>query len=348
MPYGTPSGSNTYVPSFEASQPVIDLSRDPKKYRVNLYTKIMPVGKDQGLYLRLDPDEGARVVDESDYVWEDGADAPKSDDKQDHEFVPYRTLRRHYGFRIGYKAAKQATWQILAAHARMVLNKAMLVRTVKANQLIWNTANWGASTAAADDAALGGNGATAWSTSTTAQTFILKTLMGAAERIDFNSNGVISDIDSLIVLMSPNMARRIRQSPEFHEYLKGSPEALASLTGALASKNPNFKYGLPEYLYGFKVVVDNAIRHLNRKGDTANKARVVPDNAVAILSRPEGVVGETDMPMDFSTVAFRFYEQATVESKDDPDNRRHLGRVVEDFTCTLQAPQTGFLITGIQ
>jgi hypothetical protein len=347
MPYAAPSGSNTYVPSYEASEPVIQLSRDPSKYRVNQYTKIMPVSKDQGLYLRLDPDEQARIVDEADYAWEDGADAPKQEDKQEHEFVPYRTLRRHYGFRIGYKSAAQATWQILAAHARMVLNKAMLIRTIKANELIWNAANWGVSTAAADNAALGGVGATAWSTSTTAQTFILKTLMGAAERIDFHSNGVISDIDSLILLISPGMARRIRQSPEFNDYLRGSPEALASLTGALAHKNPNFKYGLPEFMYGFKIVVDNAIRFLNRKGDTVNKTRVVPDNAVAILSRPEGVVGESDMPMDFSTIAFRFYEQATVESKDDPDNRRHLGRVVEDFVCTLQAPQTGFLITGI-
>jgi hypothetical protein len=354
MPFAAPSGSNTYIPVHEAREPTLELTRDPKKFRLNQYVKTIPVSKDQGYYLALDGDEAARVVDADQGVWEDGSDAPADNEKQDHEFRPYRTVRRKpFGFRIGYKTAKQASWDLVMAHARTARTRAMTLRTIKANELIWNPANWAipnagiSNTLAATDNALAGAGGGAWSTSTTAQTFILRCLMGAAELIDERSNGVVNDVSGFILVISPNLARKIRQSPEFHEYLRGSPEALASLKGDLAAQNPNFKFGLPPTLYGFTVVVENAVRITSPKGAPVVRTRIVPNDAAAILSRTDGVVAETESAPDFSTVSFRMLEEMTTEIKDDPDNRRHVGRVVEEYTVLMQAPQTGFLITGL-
>ena len=48
----------------------------------------------------------------------------------------------------------------------------------------------------------------------------------------------------------------------------------------------------------------------------------------------------------FSTFTVFLKEEMTVESKHDRDNRRHLGRVVNDFAAKTVAPITGFLFTA--
>jgi hypothetical protein len=40
------------------------------------------------------------------------------------------------------------------------------------------------------------------------------------------------------------------------------------------------------------------------------------------------------------------YEEMTVEQRDDPDNRRISGRVVEDYDVKIVAPVTGFIYRG--
>ena len=112
-----PAGSNTYVPSYDATGPVIQFTRDPSRFRVNQYIKSIKVQKDQGYYLALDADEPYRIVSENDYLWEDGSDAPAGNgEKMDFEFKPFRTLRRSFPFALGQKSVEQADWPILAAN----------------------------------------------------------------------------------------------------------------------------------------------------------------------------------------------------------------------------------------
>lgn len=127
MAVGFPSGSNTYVPTYEqASGSVISYTRDPKKFRINQYTKIVPVKKDQGYYLKLNSADTIRVVTEKDFDWPDANDAPNGEDNnQGFEYKAYTTLRRAFPFRLGNKSVSQADWPIVAAHAKMAASLAM-------------------------------------------------------------------------------------------------------------------------------------------------------------------------------------------------------------------------------
>ena len=66
------------------------------------------------------------------------------------------------------------------------------------------------------------------------------------------------------------------------------------------------------------------------------------DGGAFLISRvgalDEGVAGTPT----FSTLSLFLYEEMTVEQKDDPDNRRVHGDVVDDFAAVLTAPVSGF------
>jgi len=334
MPFRAPAGNNTYIPSYDASGAVISFTRDSSKFRLAQYVKYVPVEKDEGYYLATDPNEPYRVVDQNDYLWEDGADAPMGNgEKLEHEYRPYRNVRVAYPFVIGSRAVEQAAWPILAAHAKKTAAKAMLVRTMRAAGILTTAANWGTNTVTA---------AGAWTGSTSANLRIQNTINAAARQVELATGGIVSDSEGMILVMNPNRARAIAVSPEYRDYILGSPDALASLT---SQDSPNRKYGLAPYLYGYKLVIENAVRVVTRKGTAATPEYAWPDNAVVLMSRPDGV-GQTadDDALEFSTLAFRFSEEMTVESKDDPDNRRVSGRVVENYSVVLQAPQTGCFI----
>lgn len=337
MAKNAPAGSNTYIPSYDATMGLIAFTRKPASFRLNEYVKYLKTKKDQGYYLTLDADEPARVVDMDDYLWADGADAPDGNgEKSEFEYTSYRTVRYNFAFNVGYKAVEQAEWPVIQAHAAKTLAKSMTLRSMKAAALLTTSANFGANTAAATGP---------WSSSTEDALYIQNDLQTALLAVEKATNGIVYAEDSFVLVMNPTTARLIAKSPEYRNYIKGSPDALSYLTD---HTNPNRIYGLAPRIYGIKVVVENAVKVTTRKGATAVRSFVWPDGTVTLTSRPEGLVGtEGSEFADFSTCAFRFYEEQTVETKDDPDNRRHAGRVVEDYIATLQAPTTGYCITGI-
>ena len=216
MPVAAPSGSNTYVPSFDASLDVVAYTREADKFRINGYTKQVPVKKDQGYALSLDADGPARVVSEDDFLWEDGADAPAGNaESQKFQFNPYRTVRLNFPFAIGKKAADQADWPVLAAYGKMEAMKAMTVRTLKATAVLTTPGNWGANT---------GDATGAWTTSSETALNIQNTLNAALLMIEQQSNAIMDSEDSLKLVMNPILARAVATSPEYRNYIKGSPE----------------------------------------------------------------------------------------------------------------------------
>ena len=92
-----PSGSNTYVPSFDATgQLVVSFSRNPKEFPLNKYIAITPVKKSSGYYLKLNAEQVARVTyaDLKDHVWHDGNDAPHGEwNNEKFEWLNFNTTR---------------------------------------------------------------------------------------------------------------------------------------------------------------------------------------------------------------------------------------------------------------
>lgn len=341
-----PGGSNTYIPSWEATGLIVKYTRNPSFFRINRYVKDLKVPRDMGYYLTLDGDQPYRVVSINDYLWEDSVDAPGGrQERQGFGFMPYRTARYCFPFSLGKKSVDQAEWPVLAEHAAMVAAKAMTVRTMLNTTLATTAANWSGTWGTNTSAASGQWTNPASNTNLYLQTDINTGLIA----IEQATGGIVADEEALQFTINPTLARGIGKAYEYRDYIKGSPDALAAITD---QRNPNRKYQLAPYLYGLRLTVENAVRVTTPKSGNVpsppaqSRSYIWPTASAVISSRPQGIVAPEAQTLDFSTFCFRFYEQMTTESKSDSDNRREVGRVVEDFVCTLQAPQTGYLFTG--
>lgn len=341
-----PGGSNTYIPSWEATGLIISYTRNASVFRINKYVKDIKVPKDQGYYLTLSGEDPYRVVSVNDYLWEDSADAPGGrQERQAFGFLPYRTARYCFPFNLGRKSVVQAEWPILAEHARMAAAKAMTVRTLLNTTLATTSANWTGTWGTNTSAVSNQWSNTAANTNEAIQTDI-NTAMIAIEQA---SGGIVTDEEALQITLNPTLGRGVAKSYEYKNYIKGAPDALAAITD---QRNPNRRYGLAPFLYGLGLVIENAVVVTTPKpGNVPSPASetrsyVWTTGNVVISSKPAGLSGAGEQSLDFSTFCFRFYEQMTTEQKSDPDNRREVGRVVEDYVAMLQAPQTGYLLTG--
>jgi hypothetical protein len=362
-----PSGTNTFVPSFDATgHLVVAFSRNQKDFAINQYVTVTPVKKTSGYYLQLNTEAGARVTDTliNTATWHDGQDAPTGEwERESFEFQQYATQRYAFPFRIGYRAADQADWKIVASHAAMAAQKAMTSRSVRVVEAltasgVFVTGNdiTCTSTQAAEGSAptlyLNGGDSGDLNTGTSKGPALKRALNYASRKILQNTLGVVTK-DDLVCVINPNVADALSRSKEIHTYLKESPTALAQILGDKESANG--EYGLPDRLYGYKIIVDDTVKITAKKRAGRNMVLdplAVPTDETFILgdhllivARPGGLTSQ-EGSQSFSTAHVFAYEEMTVEQRDDPDNRRISGRVVEDYDVKIVAPVTGFIYRG--
>lgn len=344
MAQGTPvypGGSNTYVKNHDATgRLTVAFSRNPNKFPLARYGQYAPVDQDAGYYLKINIEEAGRLVggDLDAYVWPDGADRPRSNSgTEKFSFADYRTERMNYDFELGDKAANQATWDIKPHHIAIQSQKAMTARTRRTVQALSNTASWDASHISAVASIPGVTGR--WDLSTTQRADIKRSLNHGHKIIETDTLATVTR-EQLHLVVGADTARAMGESQEILDYIKGSPQAYAQVKGDL----PNFnkEYGLPEELYGIPVTVENSVMVTSRRGATPVKTYVMQDGDAFLISRvgalEEGVAGAPT----FSTLTIFLFEELTVEQKDDRDNRRQEGHVVDDFHAVLTAPVSGF------
>lgn len=358
-----PSGTNTYIPSFDATgQLVVSFSRNPKDFALNKYITITPVKKSSGYYLKLNAEQAARVAYDSlkDHVWHDGNDAPHGEwNNEKFEWLNFNTQRYVFPFRLGYKAVDQADWKIVASYSAINAQQAMTARVVK----VWDklqtaaktVANGGTEEITVQSCTESGNAFTSGvglnkgdsgdiNGSTAAKGPILKQALNKVA-IDLNKATLgACGPKEMCIIINPTTADAISRSKELHTYLKESPVALAQIRGD--SDSINGKYGLPDKLYGYDIIIEDVVQVKNKKGATRTTGYVCPDNEAWVLARPGDLVGFEGSP-SFSTVHLFAYEEMTVEQKDDPDNRRINARIVEDYGVEIVAPITAFKFTNV-
>lgn len=352
-----PSGSNTYVPSFDATgQLVVSFSRNPKEFPLNKYITITPVKKSSGYYLKLNAEQAARVTydDLKDHVWHDGNDAPHGEwNNEKFEWASFNTTRYVFPFRLGYKAVDQADWKIVASYSAINAQQAMTARTVKVWEKIAAASTAGVidsvdcnSTSASntytlvsgDGKGLNQGDSGDLNQGSSAGPVFKKALNAVAREINKKTLGACGPKD-MCIIMNPTAADAISRSKELHTYLKESPIALAQVRGD--SDSINGKYGLPDKLYGYDIIIEDVVRVSNKKGASRSANYVLGDGDVYVLARPGELVGFEGSP-SYSTVHLFAYEEMTVEQKDDPDNRRINARIVEDYGIEVVAPVTAF------
>ncbi len=342
-----PSGTNTYVPEL-TDRLVVDYSRNIKKFPLNQYVQIVPVELNKGYYLRMTREEAGRVMntDGRDFMWPDGNDRPEHNNElESHDFVPYLTYRRDFGFNVGYLASQQASWNLKQRNAKNKAEQAMRVRT----QLVISAATTSGNYDASHVSAVSGGSITGttgkWDDSTTARKDIKRSLDYAAEKIITDSlNGV--EPEDLMLVVSMGAARKMSVSQEIVDYIKGSPAALAELRGETPGRNSYF--GLPNKLYGYDIVIENTVKTTTRKGAaTTTKSPILPDSTPFMCSRVGSLVSEGgDGAPNFSSYVLFMKEEMTVEEFDEPKHRKISCHVAEDYVAAVVAPITAFLFTG--
>lgn len=339
-----PGPQNVYVRSHEHSNKmVVDFARNIKKFAVNRYTQVVPVQKVGGLYLKMTVEEAGRIIhsDLRNYVWYDGMPAPEGiDGNETFEFLPFSCKRYAYPFRLGDLTIDQASWNILNQHSSIHSRKAMTARTQLAISVLTNTSNYSVSHVLNVPAIANNTGN--WAQSTTARQDIKRSLQTAAELILDDTLAAI-EMDDLVVVINSALAAELTQSQEITDYIKGSPDALAQVKGELPGTNT--MHGLPDKLYGYPIVVEATRKITSKKGATTAKSQVLAKSTPFMCARPGSLVGVADAP-NFSTVSCFAQEELTVETLRDANNRRTMGRVVDNIVYEMTAPATGVLFTN--
>jgi hypothetical protein len=334
-----PGGNNTFVPSHEASNKlVVDFARSPKSFALADYTQIVKVKNRVGYYQKMNIDEAGRVMNDegNEYNWADGEVAPGGRaGTREHEYKPFLCVRKAFPFTLGQQAVGQATWDIVAAHARTHAQKAMTVRTMKAVKVATTTGNH-LSTHVIDISALSGNTGT-WAASTTARMNIKRSINTMIQRILDDTLAAV-DVDDFRLVINSTLAQQISECQEIVDYIKGSPDALDQIKGELRRSNPNAQFGLPDNLYGVKLCVEKTRKVTSKRRATSAKSQVLATATPFMVARPGGLEGVAGTP-SFSAITAFMYEEMTTETKRDADNRLTSGRVVEDYDMVLTAPE---------
>lgn len=338
-----PSSGNTFVPSLDATDALtIGFTRNVNDFALNKYIQIKPVNKEVGYYTEINAEEAARLVSSTlnDMYWHDGNDAPQgNENKEKFEFLQYRTKRYAKAYRFGYKTVGQAAFNVLMTHAKIYAQMMMTARTQLAITQLTTSGNYPTANTSAVSSISGVTGK--WQLSTTSRNDIQRSIEYATDIIFQATLGVVKPSDLMLVL-SPTCARKISPCQEIRDHIKGSPDALSSIRGEMQLA----RFGLPDRLFGVPVVVEDAVKVTNRKGATVAKSYVLGDTTPFICARPGALVAPDGDGPSFSTCMLFALEDMTVETKDDPDNRRHHGRITTDVTAVMTAPAAGFLFTA--
>lgn len=336
-----PSSSNTFVPSLDATDALtIGFTRNVNDFSVNRYTQLKPVSKEIGYYTEINAEEAARLVSSvlNDMVWHDGNDAPVgNENKEKFEFLQYRTKRYAKAYRFGYKAVGQAAFDVLMLHAKIYAQMMMTARTQLAITAMQDHTATGVNTSAIVGGSISGTTGK-WDLSTTSRNDIQRSIEHAVDTIFQVTLGVVKQSD-LMLVMSPTTARSISPTQEIRDHIKGSPDALSSIRGEMQLA----RFGLPDRLFGLPVVIEDAVKVTNRKGATVARSYVADADKPFICARPGSLVAPDIAGPSYSSCTLFALEDMTVETKDDPDNRRHQGRITTDITAVRTAPSTLFI-----
>jgi hypothetical protein len=341
--FSYPSGTNTFVPSFDATgHLVVSYSRNPKDFSLNKYVSLTPVKKSSGYWLKITAEVAARVINSDklrEFVWHDGDDAPDGNwNAESFKWLQFATERYVYPFQIGYKANEQADWKILAAYADYAAQDAMTARTLKVLNVLTDTSNHDTSHYDTATNLVGGSLASGTPTDPRFKKLVNKVMF----QIQKATLGMVRPKD-MMVLCSPTFADELSRSQEVHTYLKESPFSLAQVRGD--SESQNGVWGLPDQLYGMPIVIEDAVRVSSKKGATRSADYVLGSDKILFLTRKGGLTSPAGGP-SFSSCHIFSYEEMTTEQRDDPDNRRIKGRVVEDFDVRLVSPASTYLVTS--
>lgn len=347
-----PSATDGFNP--QASGFVIGYIRRPSQFPLNRYVQLVEAKAPTFFYYKLDRDQMVRQHAINEAVWKDGADRPRRRDN----LIPFNetqafTVRYDWNTVLGLQtiSAADSSLKLKQTHLMMLSAQAMLARTYNVVTLLDTAANWPSTNIA--DANTLNNGAGYWHTASDDPTdanynAIRKSIMKAVTVIFAQTNGTVSWRD-LKLIVNPDTARLMANSPELHNYIRQTESAVEKIEDD--EEDYNERFGLPRRLYGLEVVIENTM-YVNdlptASATTASTNRTFiksPYNAI-IASRP----GKLDAPAgpSFSTAQLYWYEyQMAVEEFTDARDKRVDLHVTDQHVAVGPAFESGYNITNV-
>lgn len=348
--FSTPNAGNVYIPVFDGSL-IVGFSRNPKSFKWLNAIKMKPVKKMNGFYLNWSASNGTRVIDGNRYRWNDNQRRNQPVDEEEFKFAPYACARYTYPWLLGDLTADQAEFDVADAKRKSAASKLMTARAMRISTAVTTTSNWAQSTRTdmsanhySATASLTGVGDMSAGSSTDPR--IKRALNYAQVLIAQDTVGQVSSEPSrLLAWMNPNSAKKLSESQEYHDYLKGSPAAAAEVEG---QRHANAKFGLPSSLYGVEILVDDTVKTTSDPGATTARSFTFPDDTLALVTREGELEGELGGE-NFSTVSLFHLEDMTTEETRDPNNYHRIleGAVTENVAELITCPHSGYLFTSI-
>lgn len=344
-----PGPTSVYIPSLgdqQAASEVLlnEFSRNPSSFSINQYVQIRPVQAVSGFFARINTEDAVRVPQIQEFVWPENSDRPSGTSRR-HEFVPYECERFAHNFTVGSLTASQAPWDIIASHARGDATQFMTRRTMQVYDLLGTAGNWDGNTGTTATLDTGD-----WTGSSASDGFIQKTVQSVTRSIHQQTGGVIKP-RNVTMILSPELANAISETPEVLSYIKNYDAALRLLTGAGAEFFE--QWSLPPRLFGVNVLVEDAVVERAREGETSNLGYVMGDEEVFFVSREGDLEGTENAPQapTYSTVSMFAQEDMTVEMNTSLEeaqwNRRLRGSIVDNIDFKLTSPASGFYISDV-
>lgn len=340
-----PSATNTYVPNQGATDMLtVNFSRNVKKFAVNKYAQILPVKQMRGYYNVITVEEAGRVLyaDGRDMVWYDGSPWPeRNDGTESFEFKQFTTIRYAPGFNLGDLTIEQTDWNILQTNLAIHTQRLMTLRTQQVWSALTNTGNYDASNFATVAAIPGNTGN--WAQSTVSRQDIKRSLNYAFEQIQLGTLSAVQN-DDIHQVFGPTVAAAVGESQEIADYLKSSPAALATIRGELPGGYAS--YNMPSMLYTYPVVVETTSKVTSNKGAATTARSFVADSTSAVMcSRVGALVSPTAGP-SFTTCMIMSFQEMIVEQLSDVNNKRQLGRLIDNYKAVVTAPASGFVFVS--
>ena len=348
---GGAAGVGGYIPNVVGmggkgqAEIIVSYSRDPKTFAVNKLATITPVKLMQGLWPRVEPGALANIYnDPNEAVWADGQPRPMGpQNTQPWGVLPYQCVRRQEPYPMGYQERDQSILPLEQMATQALAHRAMTRRAVAFYAQALNSANYPTANQGTATALAGGK----WSSATGTSPYIQISLQTIATAINQATLGALNMTDLTLVL-SPNAAVKTSQTQEIREYLARSQFALDQIRGDKPGQNAN--WGLPDRLYGMKLVVDPTIINSAARLQGLTPSYVEGDTTAIILCRPGDLPSNvTQLQSSFSTWHFFVYEKEEMltETWDDWFNKRVVTAMTDTFDIKPVGAETGGLITAI-
>lgn len=342
MASGFPGGLNTHVPLLEISGNLrISHSRNLKKYPINRVCTITPVKKKRGQYLYHNPEDNFQVLKSA--VWPETTNRPVGNSTlRQFEVREFATTRYSYDCNLDSEAIELANWPVLQHHANELSNDAMVSRSKRVYDKLFDTAQYAASHTVTASSLAGGflDGGSK------ADPRIFRALSNAGLIIQRDTLGRVRP-QELSVLMNQSTAIKFGQTREIREYVANQERAYQQIT--MQKDEFNGAYGVPDELYRFKTVVEDQYIQTAPYGAASRAGTpLVPDNTLLVFLREGDVMSDgVEGAQSFSSLHLFMYEDLNTETFPDQVNRNTKMFVTDQTAEEIVAPLTIVQITNI-